>query len=569
MKKRITFLFFLCFSGALIGCSKEPVKESVNKLLKEYEKDSEEEIGGDWHVWGIYDFNQIGDLSIVIDQVNDEKPQHIGYDIYLDGESLGALLCEIRCFDGGYQPEDMDREDYLLIEDYNGDGQEEIGAPLKNGDIMWYVSEKNEYGDVRFTFKEVQKAEAVSATDSVGETELEGATLSLHEVQTVGSHLKSGKNSVIRNLSCSVSGNYELKKRDDGRISFRDFDSGIGADFPNDLDYSNELIPGVLVLNDQKNSFMVIRSVTNDVHEIGNYRTPDEMLEDFFEEYFLADFELLFGETGEMQDYEEAEIDTSGSGLAQANVKVVSKNYDLAAYGTFHSSSYVNGVTGYVVKFCFRPSDGRKESRIWGRAGIDSMACERKVSFGMSGKNNRVKKHRYDVDGKYQLKKDKEGNWTFTDSNKQIGLKFPKNLETSNQLISDAVLVSDQQNGYVVARNMTSEYLDYDGSDEDFQRYLLDHILTEDFSVLYGPAARVGEMRFKYYDSTSEILCTGETRIQNGGYDINVRTDLLAHKLDSGTWCIAVLTRYSPYGELGHREIRNDTRILYMEPAKG
>ncbi len=100
--------------------------------------DGPDEVGKDWHTWGIYEFARINDLSIAIDPVNNDQGQHIGYDIYRDGQTLGALLGQIRPEDGGFTPADMRREDFLVFRDFDGDGREEIGAPLTNGKTLWY-----------------------------------------------------------------------------------------------------------------------------------------------------------------------------------------------------------------------------------------------------------------------------------------------------------------------------------------------------------------------------------------------------------------------------------------------
>ncbi len=104
---------------------------------------SEEVIGGDWHVWGVYTFDRVGDVPIAIDQINDTQGQHIGFDIYEDGQALGALLCQIRCTDGGYTWEDLEKTPAFIYEDHDGDGRVDIGVPLKNGDVLWYFQDGN------------------------------------------------------------------------------------------------------------------------------------------------------------------------------------------------------------------------------------------------------------------------------------------------------------------------------------------------------------------------------------------------------------------------------------------
>ncbi len=102
----------------------------------------EEPIGGDWHVWGMYDFMTAGELAIAVGKAYNEEKQQIGYDIYADGESQGPLLCSIRCTDGGFAPDELDYSAPLRFEDVNGDGSTDIGAAVKGGDVMWYLQDE-------------------------------------------------------------------------------------------------------------------------------------------------------------------------------------------------------------------------------------------------------------------------------------------------------------------------------------------------------------------------------------------------------------------------------------------
>ncbi len=382
-----------------------------------------------------------------------------------------------------------------------------------------------------------------------------------------GGNAGTGQQGTAQQFSWTVSGNYDVKTRDDGRLSLLDYDLGVGAHFPDGLEYSNDVIPGTLVISDLGSSYLVVRSVTDEVHAVDNDRSPEKMMRDFFDEYGPRDFEVLYGEANQGIDFEP--LEASGSALARASAIVSGKKQDVAVHCVLHSSLCVNGITGYVLKFTYCPVDAKDGSGVWDREGVDTYACDRKQAFGIEGMNSYAVDHRYEVSGTYSLDKTDDGDWKFTDEQKRVGLRFPEELELSNTLIPDAVLVGDENNGYVVARNMTSEYLDYNGGAEDFQRYLLENYLLEDFSTLYDPAVRIGEVRFRYYGVDSDIICTGEARVQTDDFDINVRTDLLTKEVEKGVICYAVLTRYSPYGALGYAEVRNDVRIVYMTPAKG
>ncbi len=155
---RIITFFMVGFLSFAYVTSRSGKMESA-PAVKPVRTVDEEEIGGDWHTWGLYSFERVNDTTIAIDQVNDEKGRHIGYDIYKDGESLGAKLGKIRCTDAGYSSDDIDVADYLYIEDGNGDGLEDIALPLKNGDVMWYYQYEHEHIGLAFAYSKVVKAD--------------------------------------------------------------------------------------------------------------------------------------------------------------------------------------------------------------------------------------------------------------------------------------------------------------------------------------------------------------------------------------------------------------------------
>ncbi len=151
MKRALTFLLGMGLILSMGACSEDPVSIGGS---------GGEPIGDDWHVWGLYDFTTVGGLEIAIGRANDETPQQVGYDIYADGKSRGSLLAEIRCWHGDYLPEDLNIDEGLLFRDYNGDGLEDIGAPMRSGDILWYIQSEG-----KFDFAEVEEASAESWKD--------------------------------------------------------------------------------------------------------------------------------------------------------------------------------------------------------------------------------------------------------------------------------------------------------------------------------------------------------------------------------------------------------------------
>ncbi len=139
MKKLLSIFLILCMLLLLTACAQ---KESAPDNSSSQPSSSDtglEPIGDDWHTWGMYEFATVGDVKIAIEKAYNDDNQIVGYNIYADGTSRGELLCEIRCDDVNYLPEEFDCKSPLIFEDYNGDSLTDIGAPLRSGEVIWYT----------------------------------------------------------------------------------------------------------------------------------------------------------------------------------------------------------------------------------------------------------------------------------------------------------------------------------------------------------------------------------------------------------------------------------------------
>ncbi len=428
-----------------------------------------------------------------------------------------------------------------------------------------------------------EEGEFVSPTAYDEVTVTEGETLPTEDEKIVVNKAGPAKNTVIRDFDYDIDGDFNILIMDDGRLSFRDYDRNIGVNFPDDLEYSNTVIPGAVMLSDENNSFMVVRNVTWEIDSVYNNALPEELLENLFDEYGLGDYRLLYGEENTSCNYKTASVAGSSTRIAAANATLKSKNYQISAFATIHTSTYSDGDVHYILKIAYCPSNGKSASGIWSRNGIATLSARRSKSTSSNNnttntsnqnskiKNQKVKNHDYAVDGNFEFENLSNNMFRFMDYDKRIGLKLAIGMEYSNTMLYDAVLGSDMKNGYVVARNMTSEFMDYYGGPEEFQEYLLDNYILDDFAVLYGMSESVGDIKISYSKSANtEIMCIADVRIQNKDYDIIAHTDVLAHPMtDTGNIVYGVLTRYYPYGADGHKDVRSNTRIVYLNPARG
>ncbi len=122
------------------------------------------DVGGDWHVTGLYNFYELDDIGIAVCQAISDGT-FVGFEIWQDNDNTNMsgpsdYFGDILFADAGYTGDDVVQEEGLYIEDHNGDGLSDIGVAMNDGGICWYVQEKSETSR-QFPFAEVLYPDSV------------------------------------------------------------------------------------------------------------------------------------------------------------------------------------------------------------------------------------------------------------------------------------------------------------------------------------------------------------------------------------------------------------------------
>ena len=118
-----------------------------------------------------------------------------------------------------------------------------------------------------------------------------------------------------------------------------------------------------------------------------------------------------------------------------------------------------------------------------------------------------------------------DGNVRYTDYDCNISVVFSDWLSCLEGEIVGVVTISDDDEGYVVSENLTDEYWNYSGSDDEFILNYMDNNVTRFFEELYGGGWSI-YTQDNFGGGGSDGLGAAEMNIYNDDYDIYIRTYL-------------------------------------------
>ena len=118
-----------------------------------------------------------------------------------------------------------------------------------------------------------------------------------------------------------------------------------------------------------------------------------------------------------------------------------------------------------------------------------------------------------------------DGNVRYTDYDCNISVVFSDWLSCLEGEIVGVVTISDDDEGYVVSENLTDEYWNYSGSDDEFILNYMDNNVTRFFEELYGGGWSI-YTQDNLGGGGSDGLGAAEMNIYNDDYDIYIRTYL-------------------------------------------
>lgn len=146
---------------------------------------------------------------------------------------------------------------------------------------------------------------------------------------------------------------------------------------------------------------------------------------------------------------------------------------------------------------------------------------------------------------------DEDNKWQMKSASRGCYLKYPA------EYYSDAgegfLWVYDGDEGYVTARNVTDEYYDYDGSDEDFVNEYSYVSLLDDFEFFYGDVDNVDNMTLKLYPTEKHFSETF-VNLMNYDHDIQCASTIFHSEFKDGTDSLIMINKFYRFGDKDAKE---------------
>ncbi|SFG62032.1 hypothetical protein [Oribacterium sp. WCC10] len=150
--------------------------------------------------------------------------------------------------------------------------------------------------------------------------------------------------------------------------------------------------------------------------------------------------------------------------------------------------------------------------------------------------------HYGDVDFAY----DGDGIWKMRSKNMGALIKYPDSFYADYG--DDFLYVYDGDAAYATVRNVTAEYYDYMGSDEDFVADYSDTSLFEDFRYFYGDVDAVEYSSCKL-NPTDKHFSENYMKLSNDYYDVQCASTIFYSEFKDGTNYLIMLNKFYRYGD--------------------
>ena len=112
----------------------------------------------------------------------------------------------------------------------------------------------------------------------------------------------------------------------------------------------------------------------------------------------------------------------------------------------------------------------------------------------------------------------------YYDYNGDLAITYPNWMYNYEDAIySGSVLISDGNDGYAFCENITDEYDDYDGYDEDFMLEYLNDTVLYVFEELYGPEVEGDYLTLEGATNDFNSICDAYINLYNDDYDMEVK----------------------------------------------
>ncbi|MCR5733244.1 MAG: hypothetical protein K6G22_01435 [Lachnospiraceae bacterium] len=138
-----------------------------------------------------------------------------------------------------------------------------------------------------------------------------------------------------------------------------------------------------------------------------------------------------------------------------------------------------------------------------------------------------------------------DGNTKIRSSSKGVWMSYPSTYVASAE--NDFLWMYDGDIGYVTARNISDEYYNYEGSDEDFIKQIATSYLEQDFAQIYGDAEGGQDDTFAWGEGN--YLGSVGVNLWNSDYDISAKTTVFYSKFNDGTYEVVLINSFARYGD--------------------
>ncbi|ETP73080.1 hypothetical protein UYO_0963 [Lachnospiraceae bacterium JC7] len=141
--------------------------------------------------------------------------------------------------------------------------------------------------------------------------------------------------------------------------------------------------------------------------------------------------------------------------------------------------------------------------------------------------------------------------WKIRSKNLGCLLKYPDDYYAD---YGDGFLyVYDGDEAYATVRNVTEDYQDFMGSDEEFVAEISDSSMFDDFRYFYGDVDAVDYASTKLYP-TEKHFSENFMRLSNDYYDIQCASTIFYSEFKDGTTYLIMLNKYYRYGDKNSKE---------------
>lgn len=150
------------------------------------------------------------------------------------------------------------------------------------------------------------------------------------------------------------------------------------------------------------------------------------------------------------------------------------------------------------------------------------------------------------------------GKIRFRDFGKGLWASYPDSMNVSEDYFFNAILVYDGMGGYVTYRDLTEEYSEFSGSDDEFMGHYMENYVLSDYDSIFENDG-LDYTNYELIDSSAEgRLSTAEVNIYSTNYDVQVRCLIYTATYDDGKVRVMIKAMFADYDDANHMQTLSD-----------